>query len=184
MLRQSVALAKHTQESTAASCGVWPSRQRAIMRRDDGMTTDWVIPPRSRRGIGWALWLGPLPIAPAQPRTPGAPPDPPQALFKDLFAAVQTAQIFSDGKEFPDAVPTEPPADILRLYHAERPASPAALRAFVEAHFALPSEGLGAPAPPDRVSIVAHIDGLWDPLTRTSTTSPPYSSLWAVPEPY
>jgi alpha,alpha-trehalase len=148
------------------------------------MTTDRVIPPRGRRGIVWALWLALLPIAPAQPRTPGAPPDPPQALFKDLFAAVQTAQIYSDGKEFPDAVPNEPPADILKLYHAERPASPAALRAFVETHFALPSEVTGAPSPPDRVSIVTHIDGLWDRLTRASTTQPAYSSLLAMPEPY
>jgi len=142
------------------------------------------VTPRPRRSIGWALWLALLPVASSQPRTAGAPADPPQVLFKDLFIAVQTAQIYSDGKAFPDAVPNAAPADILEQYHAERPVSPAALKAFVEAHFTLPSEVTGAPSPPGRVSIVAHIDGLWDPLTRTSTTVPPYSSLLAMPEPY
>jgi alpha,alpha-trehalase len=143
-----------------------------------------VTPRLVGRGIGWALWLALLPIASIQPRTPGAPPATPQALFQDLFVAVQTGQIYSDGKAFADAVPKAPPADILKQYHAERPASPAALKAFVEAHFDLPSEVTGAPSPPERVSIVAHIDGLWDPLTRTSTTVPPYSSLLAMPNPY
>jgi alpha,alpha-trehalase len=143
-----------------------------------------ISPRLRRRGIGWALWLALLPIAAAQPRDASAPSDTPRALFQDLFIAVQTEQLYSDGKAFPDAVPRAAPSDILKQYHAERPDSPAALRQFVEAHFALPSEVTGAPSPPDRVSIVAHIDGLWDPLTRTSTTVPPYSSLLALPEPY
>jgi alpha,alpha-trehalase len=137
-----------------------------------------------RRGMGWVLWLALLPIASAQSRTSIAPPDPPQVLFEDLFVAVQTARIYSDGKAFPDASPNAAPADILKQYHAERPESPAALKAFVEAHFTLPSEVAGAPSPSDRVSIVAHIDGLWDALTRTTTAAPRYSSLLAMPEPY
>jgi alpha,alpha-trehalase len=137
-----------------------------------------------RRGMGWVLWLALLPIATTQTRTSNAPADTPQMLFQDLFAAVQTEQIYSDGKAFPDAVPKAAPRDILEQYHAERPDSPAALKAFVEAHFILPSEVTGAPSPPDRVSIVTHIDGLWNPLTRSSTTEPPYSSLLALPDPY
>ena len=148
------------------------------------MTAQRVISRPGRRGIGWVLWLALLPIASTQTRTSGAVSDPPQVLFKDLFGAVQTAQIYSDGKAFPDASPNAAPADILKQYHAERPDSPAALKAFVEAHFTLPSEVVGAPSPADRVSIVAHIDGLWDPLTRTTTVAPPYSSLLAMPEPY
>jgi alpha,alpha-trehalase len=131
-----------------------------------------------------ALWLALLPIASTQPRTSSAPADPPQVLFKDLFIAVQTAQIYPDGKAFPDAIPNAAPNDILKQYHAERPDTPAALKRFVEAHFALPSEVTGAPSPPDQISIVAHIDGLWDALTRSSTRAPPYSSLLALPQPY
>jgi alpha,alpha-trehalase len=136
------------------------------------------------RTLGWALWLALLPIGSSLPRTAAPTADPPQALFKDLFIAVQSAQIYSDGKAFPDAVPKAAPDVILRQYHAERPDSPAALKAFVEAHFTLPSEIVGAPSAPDRVSIVAHIDGLWKALTRTTTSAPRYSSLLTLPQPY
>jgi alpha,alpha-trehalase len=136
------------------------------------------------RTLGWALWLALLPVGSSLPRTAGPTADPPQVLFKDLFIAVQSAQIYSDGKAFPDAVPKAAPDVILKQYHAERPDSPAALKAFVEAHFTLPSEVGAAPSAPDRVSIVAHIDGLWNALTRTTTSAPPYSSLLTLPQPY
>jgi alpha,alpha-trehalase len=140
---------------------------------------------RSNRGVAaWVLCLALLPTATIQPRTSSAPADPPQVLFKDLFIAVQTAQIFPDGKAFPDAVPDAAPDDILREYHVERPDSPAALKQFVDAHFVVPAEVIGAPSPPGQVSIVAHIDGLWNPLTRSSTTVPSYSSALALPQPY
>lgn len=132
--------------------------------------------PTALARIACLLCLGLQPAARAE--------DPPQVLFKDLFVAVQGAQLFADGKAFPDAVPNGAPADILRQYHAERPASPAALRDFVEAHFTLPSEIAGAPSPPGQVSITEHIDGLWDVLTRSSATVPAYSSLLAMPQPY
>src|ERR1700679_1329878 len=122
------------------------------------------------RTLGWALWLALLPVVAllpvgaSLPRSASPAQDPPQVLFKDLFIAVQTAQIYSDGKAFPDAVPNAAPQDILRQYHAARPDSIAALKQFVAAHFALPSEATAAPSAPERVSIVAHIDSLWDTL--------------------
>jgi alpha,alpha-trehalase len=142
------------------------------------------------RTLGWALWVALLtvvallPVSASLPRTASPAPDPPQVLFKDLFIAVQAAHIYSDGKAFPDAVPKGAPDVILKQYHAERPDSPAALEAFVEAHFTLPSEIGAAPSAPDRVSIVAHIDGLWNALTRTTTSAPRYSSLLTLPQPY
>jgi alpha,alpha-trehalase len=137
-----------------------------------------------RRAAAWALTLVLLPAPWTRPFASGAPADPPQVLFKDLFIAVQTARIYADGKAFPDATPGAAPDDILKQYHAARPESAAALERFVEAHFTLPSPVGGAPSPPGEVPIVAHIDGLWNVLTRTSTTAPPYSSLLALPEPY
>jgi len=131
-------------------------------------------------GAAWALGLALLPIA----RTPCAPTDPPQVLFKDLFVAVQEAQIFPDGKVFPDAVPNAAPDAILKDYHGAQPTSPAALNAFVASHFALPSQVEGAPSAPNQTSITAHIDGLWDVLTRSSTAAPMYSSLLPMPQPY
>jgi alpha,alpha-trehalase len=136
----------------------------------------------SRRIVG-ALWLTLLPIA-ALCATSSAATDPPQLLFKDLFIAVQTAQIYPDGKAFPDAVPQSAPDDILKQFHAEQPSSSAALEQFVTAHFTLPSAVAAAPSAPNQVSITAHIDGLWDVLTRSSTAAPAYSSLLALPQPY
>jgi alpha,alpha-trehalase len=113
-----------------------------------------------------------------------APPDPPQVEFKDLFVAVQTAKIFNDGKAFHDAVPRGSPAEILDRYHANTPRSSAALKKFVAANFALPADAGSAPSPPEHVPIVAHIDQLWDVLTRRSPVVPPYSSLLPLPQPY
>ena len=115
---------------------------------------------------------------------PPTQPQPPQVLFQDLFPRVQNAQIYSDGKAFPDAVPKEAPNDILAQYHAQKPESPDALKKFVEAHFELPAAVAAAPSRADRVSVVAHIDGLWNALTRSSATAPPYSSLLSLPQPY
>jgi alpha,alpha-trehalase len=144
------------------------------------MTTQKMCTRRRRLGFGWALWPALLPLAASH----GSPAPSPQVLFKDLFIAVQSSQIYADGKAFPDAVPDASPDEILKQYHAMRPDSPAALREFVDAHFALPSEVAESASPPDLVSIVAHIDGLWGPLTRTSEAAPPYSSLLTVPQPY
>jgi alpha,alpha-trehalase len=131
-----------------------------------------------------ALCLALLPIASTRPFASGASPEPPQVLFKDLFIAVQDAQIYPDSKAFPDALPNAAPTDILKQFHAEQPDSPAALKQFVEAHFILPSDVTGAPSPPGQASITAHIDALWDQLTRTTAAAPPYSSLLALPQPY
>jgi alpha,alpha-trehalase len=148
------------------------------------MTADRETPRIRRRVAGWALRLALLPLASTTTSAAGTAADPPQALFKDLFIAVQSAQIYADGKAFPDAVPQGAPEEILKQYHAEAPGSPLALEHFVAAHFVLPMPLDAAPSPPGRVSIVAHIDGLWDTLTRSSATAPPFSSLLAVPRPY
>jgi alpha,alpha-trehalase len=137
-----------------------------------------VTPGRCRHFLACALLGGSLAAA--------APPLPesPQALFKDLFVAVQSAQIFPDGKTFPDAVPKEAPAKILERFHAERPASAEALKAFVEAHFALPSPVTAPPAVASIVPIDQHIDRLWTQLTRSTPSAPAYGSLLPLPEPY
>ncbi len=144
---------------------------------------DGKTPRTCRRRAGWVRCAALLPIAFAAASASDAA-DPPQALFKDLFIAVQTAQIYADGKAFPDAVPNAAPDEILRQYHAEHPDSPPALKRFVEAHFTLPAPLDAAPSPAGGISIVAHIDALWNTLTRSSTTAPAYSSLLALPQPY
>ena len=120
-----------------------------------------------------------------QSRPSGTPrPAPPQAVFQELFVAVQSARIFPDGKTFVDAVPKEPPERILAAYRREPPRSDEALKSFVEAHFALPSEATSAAAEPDHESLLTHIDRLWNQLTRITKTAPPNSSLLTLPYPY
>jgi alpha,alpha-trehalase len=111
-------------------------------------------------------------------------PEPPQVVFRDLFVAVQNQAIFPDEKVFADATPRSAPAGILLQYHKQHPQSPEALKAFVEAHFTLPSDAGSPPSVPQQVPILKHIDTLWDTLTRTTTTASRYSSLLALPHPY
>ena len=111
--------------------------------------------------------------------------DPPQVLFKNLFIAVQSAQLFPDSKTFADAVPKSAPAQILSRFDAAKPVSREALQAFVAENFTLPAQLSGTELPvAEHVSITRHIDLLWDQLTRTTTSAPPYSSLLPLPEPY
>ncbi len=138
------------------------------------------------------LLLAVLPAACTHPRVPSperhpAPPqelNPPQVLFKDLFAAVQMEAVFPDGKTFADAVPKAAPDEVLKEYHASRPTSPDALKQFVADHFLLPELATSAPSAPEQVPVVTHIDMLWNALTRTTTTAPPYSSALPLPRPY
>jgi alpha,alpha-trehalase len=111
-------------------------------------------------------------------------PDPPQVVFQELFVAVQAAGVFPDGKEFADAIAKSGSAGILAEYRAQQPKTAAALKQFVEAHFSMPPPALSAPGSPDKVSITAHIDQLWDVLTRSTPSVPPNSSLLSLPRPY
>jgi alpha,alpha-trehalase len=111
-------------------------------------------------------------------------PAPPQQLFDGLFVAVQSAGIYPDSKLFADAVPKAAPAQILAQYREQQPHSANALRAFVAAHFVLPGEAATVPASSATPDITAHIDALWAQLTRTTLTTPPWSSLLPLPYPY
>jgi alpha,alpha-trehalase len=135
---------------------------------------------------GAAFGLTGLSAAALQPQraASAAIPQTPHVLFKDLFIAVQTAQLFPDSKTFADAVPKSAPSAILARFHAAKPKSKEELKEFVSENFLLPSQASGPKGSTDRVAIVRHIDLLWDQLTRSSTTAPRYSSLLPLPKPY
>ena len=121
----------------------------------------------------------------SQPAEVAATPQPPQVLFKNLFVAVQSAQLFPDSKTFADAVPKSAPAQILSRFDAAKPVTREALQVFVAENFVLPPQASGTELPVvEHVSITQHIDLLWDQLTHTTTSAPPYSSLLPLPEPY
>ncbi len=111
-------------------------------------------------------------------------PQPPQALFGELFAAVQSAAIYPDGKTFVDAVPREAPEAILAAYRALHPDTPEALKGFVEARFALPTAPPPVAPPSQQTTLAAHIDALWSQLSRTTPSAPRWSSLLPLPKPY
>ncbi len=97
---------------------------------------------------------------------------------------MQTEHIFEDSKTFADAVPEGAPQAILAAYHAQHPRDAAALRRFVAEHFTLQGVAFTPASPPERTSLIAHIDGLWTQLTRQTPSAPPGSSLLPLPAPY
>jgi len=103
----------------------------------------------------------------------------PSDLFGDLFATVQERSLFIDSKTFADAVPRRAPEAIMRDWKAAALADDAALLAFVEANFTLPTEA-DCDAPDGR-PLREHITHLWPVLTRESEVPAPGSSLLALP---
>jgi len=81
-------------------------------------------------------------------------------------------------------VPKASPESILADFRRLQPKPPDALKEFVAARFELPSEHNATPALPAGAPIAAHIDALWDVLTRESATVPQWSSLLPLPRPY
>src|SRR6267154_5137320 len=124
--------------------------------------------------LGWTVFLGTLPLLNGQAAS-GQYSVSPQTGLKDLFTAVEMERVFPDSKEFADAVPKSAPSDILALYHSEKPRSQAELKRFVEEHFELPANITSVTALNEQVPIREHIESLWNPLTRESTVTAPYS---------
>jgi alpha,alpha-trehalase len=117
----------------------------------------------------------------------GVPEPSPQQELGALYGAVEQQSLFADDKVFADALPREDPSRIVRAYEAGRPATRAALAAFVRAHFTLPApatQGSARGGPGPLEPLVAHIDRLWPLLTRRTPAAPQFSSLIAVPAPY
>ncbi len=108
----------------------------------------------------------------------------PADRYKDLFVAVQTARVFADSKTFVDCVPLQAPEAILDAYHARSVQAGFDLVRFVHGHFRAehPPESHYV-SDPDQ-PLVAHIDGLWDVLTRHPSEHPGRSSLLPLPHPY
>jgi alpha,alpha-trehalase len=92
--------------------------------------------------------------APARPKSPAVAPTPPapaklaaalpaspRQLFPGLFEAVQLGRIFPDNKTFVDAAPQQRPATILAAWRREKSQPGFQLKAFVEAHFTMPTSG-------------------------------------------
>jgi alpha,alpha-trehalase len=118
---------------------------------------------------------------------PGDHPEPfppgPDALFGDLFVAVQSRRLFADGKTFPDMEPRAAPADIMHAWRARRIDSDDDLRAFVADHF-VPLSDPRATIADHPAEIGDYIAALWDSLLVVPEERGPYSSALPLPCPY
>ena len=108
-----------------------------------------------------------------------AMPPSPADIYGPLFAAVQEAQVFPDGKTFADAVPRENPQAILAAYRREAPRDKAALAAFVRRHFSVRGEDAKAKPP-----LRARIRELWPVLGRAPFAATPGSSALGLDRGY
>ena len=135
--------------------------------------------------------VAPAPATPPAPAQPAALPASPRQLFPGLFEAVQLGRIFPDNKTFVDAAPQQRPATILAAWQREKSQPGFQLKAFVEAHFTMPTSG----AVPFETNVKAglrhHLDTLWTVLARPAApaTDPTdslaeFRSLVPLPKPY
>jgi alpha,alpha-trehalase len=121
----------------------------------------------------------------ASPALARAPyPQPPTVVFGDLYRAVELGQIFPDQKTFADAIPTAPPADILKDYAAETGKPGFSLRDFVMAHFRLPALKTVSYNRRPGETVSQYIADLWQLLLRKPDETEAYSSLLPLPAPY
>lgn len=108
----------------------------------------------------------------------------PADRYQEMFVAVQASRIFPDSKTFVDCRPLRDPELIIARYRTDRALPGFDLRAFVADHFTTePVHSSHYVSDPSQ-SIVAHIDSLWDVLTRTPNSHPANGSLLPLPYDY
>jgi alpha,alpha-trehalase len=108
----------------------------------------------------------------------------PDELFGELFLDVQLSRLFPDSKTFVDSVPLMAPEAILAQYEAQKNKPNFYLKAFVDQHFTLPESPASGYASDTNLSTTAHIDQLWDVLTRDPDVPVEGSSRLPLPHPY
>ena len=109
---------------------------------------------------------------------------PPSELYPALFATVQMAHVFTDGKTFADAIPKDPPSIIAALYQREKNRLGFKLADFVQQHFDLPQDSTDVYVSDRTQSLQQHIAGLWPHLTQQPAQVRRGSSLLPLPQPY
>src|SRR5690349_18615131 len=111
---------------------------------------------------------------------------PPDKIYGELFADVQLAKIFADGKTFVDCVPKKDPAAIVADYKKikNNPAIRFSLKMFVEENFEIPSGRTADYITDTTENIEAHIRNLWKVLRRDADKTVKGSSLLPLPYPY
>ena len=107
---------------------------------------------------------------------------PPSLRYPGLFQRVALSGAV-DPKDWVDAEPLAPDAEILAAFAAEDPQTQAELDVFVRRWFRLP-EPAGAVDLPADLTLAEHIDALWPHLTRSADPGTSDGSLLPLPHPY
>lgn len=107
----------------------------------------------------------------------------PDEVMKELFAAVQQAQVFADGKTFVDMVPRARMKALSKEYALASKDPTFDLNEFVNRHFyEFKPEMANEYGPSEHTTTREHITNLWPILTRQNRKT--RGSLLAVPYPY
>ncbi|WCM89885.1 alpha,alpha-trehalase TreF [Acidovorax sp. NCPPB 3576] len=115
---------------------------------------------------------------------PAADAHTPADRYEELFIEVQRQRIFEDSKTFVDCAPRQAPEAILAAYRAQCQAPGFDLHAFVHRHFKPQTRACDGPTVEPGLTMAAHIDALWDELTRHPAHHPSRGSLLALPHAY
>ena len=111
-------------------------------------------------------------------------PAPPSVEFGELYRAVEMASLFRDQKTFADAIPDEPPAEVMTDYEREKQLPGFDLKAFVDRHFATPKDHFEVYERRPNRSVSDYINDMWRVLQRDPDEIEPYSSLLPLGRPY
>ena len=112
------------------------------------------------------------------------PPAPPSVEFGELFDAVEMASVFPDQKTFADAIPDEPPPELMADYERQKQLPAFDLKAFVDRHFAQPPHHLDDYKRRPDQNVSDYISNMWEVLQRKPDEIEPYSSLLPLGRPY
>jgi alpha,alpha-trehalase len=97
---------------------------------------------------------------------------------------VQLARVYPDGKTFPDLIPLQDPALIMKAYSAEKDKKDFDLKAFTQRNFKLPANQAKTYQSAANANLREHIDTLWSVLYRKPEKVTGQTSLLPLPEPY
>jgi alpha,alpha-trehalase len=111
-------------------------------------------------------------------------PAPPSVEFGELYRAVEMAELFPDQKTFADAIPNEPPAEVVDDYERQKDLPAFDLKTFVDRHFALPKHQFEVYDRRPNRAVSDYINDMWQVLQRKPDEIEPYSSLLPLSRPY
>ena len=108
----------------------------------------------------------------------------PANTYDELFQATQLEAVFEDSKTFTDCIPRELPVKIMAKYIRENQDDDFDLRTFIMENFDEPETPQSGFVSDTTQSVEAHIDRLWDALTRHPEDQEQWTSLVALPHEY